>query len=479
MKLSLSSRVPRKIMQTTAQRRHHYRLWKSKLRESYGTRHLPPSWSTPPSYIPSTALSKETRGAQEPEASLPKRKKIDLRTAARIAFISIIIVAIVIICVIAYNSSFHKTAQLSAYSDKWNDISKFRASISAEGYEVASIISSPTMLNYLDHPSKSLLVIMGVEKEYSYSEGKAIHEFLTRGGKMILADDFGYANSITEPFFRVTFNGHRLWDTNFDKNPAFVKINVNCDFFSGVIVLNEPTCIAYSEGTELAYSTQDSWVDENDNLVRDCTPLEPFGEFPVIIESAVGEQGGKAIFISDSSIFINDLWVRTNNSEFAKSLVAYLLPEGGKVIFDESRHIRGNLIDNAQQSCFESLVRLTTDQNLRIVAGTITLLILGIIIVGLQNPSLLYHRQYLGYYKLRNLYTYNVTYHDCNRIRRMLLERVRLTHGYSPDDFRALSSSELATLIKDPELAEFAINWSREYYGDELERILLKIQRIK
>ena len=51
--------------------------------------------------------------------------------------------------------------QLSAYGDDWNDLSRFRNALEAEGYNITSVLSSPAVIADLEHPSQTLVVVAG------------------------------------------------------------------------------------------------------------------------------------------------------------------------------------------------------------------------------------------------------------------------------------------------------------------------------
>ena len=51
-----------------------------------------------------------------------------------------------------------------------------------------------------------------------------------------------------------------------------------------------------------------------------------------------GEPLGSAVFISDSSLPINNMWSEGQNSEFLLALVNSMIGDSGVILFDESRH---------------------------------------------------------------------------------------------------------------------------------------------
>jgi hypothetical protein len=349
------------------------------------------------------------------------------------------------------------------------------------------------MLNKLQNVDNTLLVIIGVEKKYSNDESEAIADYVRRGGRLLLADDFGYANSVAYSKFNVFFYGNRLWDEQYEKNPKFVKVSVeledrvsNRKYFSGEIMMNEPSAMETTSGrsTEKVHSSSNSWVDFDDNGERgyadtdgDGIPDQPevTQEYAIMIE--IVSEDGKAFFISDPSIFINDMWDRSNNSAFALALLEYMLPQGGEVIFEESRHIQKSPVDNAQQMLYESMVVLTTDDQLTLVTVTLALLALGVLVIVMENPSELRHRFDIGHITLNNLHKPFITHEDCDRIRYLFLEKVRIAYGLTVEDFRELTVDDLTNMIRDPDLIDFALDWDRVLYGQDLEKILLKIRK--
>ena len=73
--------------------------------------------------------------------------------------------------------------QLSAYDDDWNDISYFRQALEENedtSYNVSAILSNPAILDDIEDPSSSLLVIVGIESPYTELELKILVKFMER-----------------------------------------------------------------------------------------------------------------------------------------------------------------------------------------------------------------------------------------------------------------------------------------------------------
>ncbi|UCH89092.1 MAG: hypothetical protein JSV49_00130 [Thermoplasmata archaeon] len=397
---------------------------------------------------------------------------------SRLKFIGLLILGILALIIfgnIVYSGFTERTTQLSAFSDNWNDISKFREDVE-RSYEAACVVSSPAMLSEIEKPEDTVFVAIGIERAYTTTEARAIYKFIQDGGRAIIADDYGYANSISEYYFSVTYLGHRLWDQEYEKNPQLVKIDVdpssaNQFYFDGNILLNDATALSAGTG-EIAMSTNLSWVDENDDGLQNIEELPK--EYPVVVKKELDE--GAIIFVSDSSLFINDMWDRFDNAQFVLALIEHLIDKGGTVLFDESRHLREHPMDSGRQAAYEALVILTTDDQLRWLTAIITILILGLLIISYDDPRELRHIYNIGAFKIRELREPMLTYKDTERVRYMFLERVRIHLGLSLEEFRELTREELDELIGDRTLSEFALNLSGIYTTSELTHVF---QRIK
>ena len=82
--------------------------------------------------------------------------------------------------------------QLSAYDDDWNDISYFRQALEENedtSYNVSAILSNPAILDDIEDPSSSLLVIVGIESPYTELELKILVKFMERGGSILVFGD--------------------------------------------------------------------------------------------------------------------------------------------------------------------------------------------------------------------------------------------------------------------------------------------------
>ncbi len=317
---------------------------------------------------------------------------------------------------------------------------------------------------------------IGVEKPYTVEDADALWTFLRNGGNIILADDFGYGNTfwdsnLNEGYGRAEFQKKQLFDPNYIKNTTFVTVHArlpdaNLGWYN--LLLNAPTALeksyGYTDIITLAQSSKDSWLDKNKNRVRD--PPETKSAYPIIMYFQLSKYSGKVIIMSDPGIFINENWDRLDNSEYILDLIHYLLPTGGDVIFDESRHITEDTFENGRRMVYSSTVFMTSS------AVSILLVVIMIVTFTLwlgvkikpqnqwRNENLLDNK---FFNVLMNPY---ISRFDHWQIYYAFLERVRQSYGFTSEDFNALDRDTLYNLIQDEVLWDF-ITYRLPMYVDE------------
>ena len=162
-------------------------------------------------------------------------------------------VLLILILTIAVTYVVPGQTQQSAYGNEWNDLGEFREELNRKGVETTALVSSPLLLSDLDHPEETIFVISGVERDtislprftgeddliqfsegdgYTSSEIVAISDFVSRGGTLILMDDFGYSSNLAAEF-GLEFTNHRLYaDYSYDNDLGsdFVWVNTTSAF---------------------------------------------------------------------------------------------------------------------------------------------------------------------------------------------------------------------------------------------------------
>ena len=248
--------------------------------------------------------------------------------------------------------------QLSAYDDDWNDISNFREALENEpetSYNVSAILSNPAVLDEVSNPSSTLLIIAGTESPYTTLELEILVSFMEKGGSILVFGDFDYSNTIAD-LFAIEYVKHKLWDRNYKGNVSLIETTAIVDDQSYSVLLNEPVAIKALDTQELnLWSTgfewtrnvfmttsSNSWIDsDDDGAITPEDEVAPLSGFTLGMRCgmrSMGEPLGSAVFISDSSLPINNMWNEGQNSQFLINLVKSMIGSNGVVLFDESRH---------------------------------------------------------------------------------------------------------------------------------------------
>ncbi len=379
-----------------------------------------------------------------------------------------------------------QTSQLSAYDNGWDDLSKFRGDILGMplNLSVRTVASSSASLIDILDARGMLYIAIGVERSYTFAEWRAIRYFLSRGGTVIIADDYGYANSLLRfngyvdnpavshisdtPEVQYLFSGDTLADIRVDRNPRLVRVTV--PIWVGLdyeILLNDPSCFILNdnwmdqdpweraqgdnEARIVANSSAFGWIDENRNGARD--PGEKSGEYPIIIE----QEG--MLLISDPSIFINDMYERMDNRRFAQALIARTVPVNGTVIFDESIHHESGVLAELDDTVIRPLYRAFGES--WPVNTFFLILVVGIggMIAVSRRPSPRYLPHMNRLREPRTLefghpYNWLADYYD---VRGVLLQRMRYAYGLDPRDLQRLPPEIVAQLLGNQYLVQFVL----------------------
>ena len=286
---------------------------------------------------------------------------ISSRSGVIFLFVTILICVLILFPILQY--VVERDPQLSAYDDDWNDISSFRMALEAQdetSYNVSAILSNPAVLDEIKDPSSTLLIIAGTESPYTNIELEILVRFMEEGGSILVFGDFDYSNTVAG-LFAIEYVKHTLWDQNYRGNvslietTAYIRDSTNGDQ-SYSLLLNEPVAIKdltsqqvnfWSSGFEVRRQTiistsGSSWIDsDDDGAITPEDEAAPPSGFALGMRFDMGPKSeplGSAVFISDSSLPINEMWNENQNSLFLKDLVKSIIGSDGLVLFDESRH---------------------------------------------------------------------------------------------------------------------------------------------
>ncbi|APV45130.1 hypothetical protein Dform_01811 [Dehalogenimonas formicexedens] len=168
-------------------------------------------------------------------------------------------------------------------------------------------------------------------------------EFVNGGGVLILADDYGFGNTILNYLdVGARFSNKTLLDPVVCYKNRFLPLIVRFDadpVTSGIteIVFNHPgVLIGLDEENIVAWSSSLSFVDDNGN--GEWNAGEVFGPHPVIARLGYGD--GQLILLSDPSVFINSSQSLGDNAQLLQNIAG--LTENG-LFFVESTLPRSEL----------------------------------------------------------------------------------------------------------------------------------------
>ncbi len=235
----------------------------------------------------------------------------------------------------------------SIYNTGWNGCSTLGVRTYQSGSFQPTITYNQTtfspkqqsFINYKLQPTNSSLFIIGPQTPFTIEEIRYVDEFVSNGGSLLLADDFGTANTLLSGLNTTSrFSNDLMLDLSFEKNASFVTIfnfhNLSHPLLKNItgLLLNYPSSLSPSKNaTILASSTEMSWLDENQNGKEDAH--EKHGPFAVLAFEAYGD--GTIVLFSGPSLLINSMDGYLSNQLFRSHLLDYLLHDADQVIIDE------------------------------------------------------------------------------------------------------------------------------------------------
>ncbi len=286
---------------------------------------------------------------------------MELRRFVVILTIALALILAIIVWFFPSNEDFR------AENPFWNGTKDISASYPAS--PLASLSDLPPS------PQGSTLILIPY-LDFTPAELEELNSFVTQGGTLVLADDYGFGNQILEYLgLKARFSGQTLLDPLCCyKNKWFPRIShltpSSVTSNTESLILNHATCLSDVETDDvLALSSSFSFLDLNDNQVWDKD--EPTGLLPVISQHTLGS--GQLILISDPSIFINSMKTIESNYGFIQNLAAITT---SRLLIDQSHLPPSNLhqTKNLLADTRGWLVTPAGTLGLVIVALTITLM---------------------------------------------------------------------------------------------------------
>jgi len=254
-------------------------------------------------------------------------------------FLSILALAIIVLLAIViwfYPSS----EDFRVENPFWNGAKAFAARFDAS--TLRSLQDLPA------DPEGTVLVVIPYT-DFTEAELAGLESYVSGGGTLILADDYGYGNEVLdylgldarfvgEPLLDPLFNYKNGW---FPRVTGFTPSPMTEDVES--VILNHATSLETGSGFEvIAQTSKSSFLDLNGNLKWD--EEEPTGPLPISARISVGE--GMVILLADPSIVLNSMRGLEDNERFVKNLLESRSPEP-EILLDQS-HLPEASLDEAK-----------------------------------------------------------------------------------------------------------------------------------
>jgi hypothetical protein len=376
----------------------------------------------------------------------------------------------------------------------WKKCSTFWDMMSKEGqnnYELYTLIGSPTILRNIEQPEKTVYLAIGVEKEYNAAEIESLKDFYNRGGKIVIADDHTLANSFSQEY-EINYYGQTFWDVDYVYNVSFPRVHAFLDYTEYVLVLDKPTGLwtrpfdkNVTSISIISNGSKDSFIDRNPNGYIDL--LDAQGYIPTIVQNKKEGGAGTIIFISDSGIFTDDFINRgggangsatqfNNNKKFLRDMfVNRLLPTGGKIIFDESRHEQNKYLKPVYNT-LEAITILTSNPREMglLLAGMSTILIM--VIFRAKDKEDWVHKYDISSIRRRaDLPDSRREIRD--RMKSTVMRKLRMVHSLTYEEVQAMTQTQLASMVKDHDINELLLNDQREFSNEELHMLTDKLRK--
>lgn len=358
-------------------------------------------------------------------------------------------------------------------------------------YHVATLVGSPTALSGLADPEKIVYFAPGMSRDLRGEEVNALVDFTKRGGRLVVADDFGYGNTLAQKF-GIFYFGTDLWDLEdgrYDKNISLPMVPFTFAGSDYVVEFNSPTGITLIENPDvstnvIAHCSDKCYADidrsgtvnigdkkGNITLIMQAQLLEnKTVDGATVLEPTKGE----AYFLSDASVFSNEMLAKPDNvtlgnRAFAQALIRTLLPDGGTVVIDMSRHLN----EPGKQVVFSSFEAGTIASSRAELAAALiggSALALAILVVRARDRESWIHHFDLSTFRPRAVVPETLPV-QIERLRAVARLKVQMTHSMGDEEFSALPPDQLKSMIKDPLLIDLVMNPGRTWVGEEVRSI--------
>ncbi|MDP6906288.1 MAG: hypothetical protein QF440_02605 [Candidatus Thalassarchaeaceae archaeon] len=195
-------------------------------------------------------------------------------------------------------------------------------------------------------------------------------------------------------------------------------------------------------------------------------------------EGDYGSLDGKEIPLNDNRKWMLDMIAESllshDNSTDSNGEPTGASGSGKQVIFDESRHQQPSAMGDTYNLIYYILVYFTNDWMAMLFLFLALFITFEAIIIKKIDPEPWRHVFSIIYYGFGDARRYGY-YGRANKVKQVLLSRVRNLNSLTRDEFDALPARELQRMIGDPVLVKFVFE-DRNY---SLEQLVAVVKRVK
>jgi hypothetical protein len=229
---------------------------------------------------------------------------------------SLLLIALAIIILVLGSARFYfSEADYTLENYGWNGLSQLSSAPDVKPLYSIADLSRPG--------SGNTLLIVSPATNFSPDESAQVLSFLQSGGKVIVLDDFGKADSllydINSP---ITINPVLLcqYEDHYTNQSFPIISNMTPSTYTEKVtklVLNYPASLSVTGSAEvLASSSRTGWLDDG-NITLDA--YEQMGTYPVMARSTYA--GGELLVVSDPDVLVNSMLDKGDNRVFLSNII--------------------------------------------------------------------------------------------------------------------------------------------------------------
>lgn len=213
-------------------------------------------------------------------------------------------------------------AAFGAYNPEWDGTSDLRE---LADHQSASHVLLDTAPYEQGDANGAVAVILSPTEPYSPTDTRRVRSFVTSGGTLIVAEDFGpHTNALLGGLnASARIAGAPLRDErHYYRAPSLpVATNVSETRYTtdvDQLTLNKPTAVDAGNATTVATTSAFAYLDRN--RTGNLSAGDELGAYPVVTTESVGQ--GEVITVGDPSLFINAMLSRPDNTAFVTAMLS-------------------------------------------------------------------------------------------------------------------------------------------------------------